>query len=260
MNNEIPGTSPCPINPSAKAAGQTPGACRNQTGRGHGQWHTIAEAAASLGVHPRTIERRASAGRLRKRTVDGSPQVLVADSDLPGKAGGMSGADRGMRGDTAAVTEAIDAMVGQSQRQLVQAGGAVEGWKIATERVDAELARTRRSGQLAWSAVMALAVTLLIGTWWSTNAITGTQSGLAAEKQQGVAIAEQFANLRADAQAQASTLRQQLAGRAAEADRLATEASRIAAERDRLRDELQVLAAEKQRLGAAESDTSSIGP
>src|SRR5690242_18025266 len=42
------------------------------------KWMTVAAAAATINVHPRTIERRIAAGRIEsRRTDDGQLQVLI---------------------------------------------------------------------------------------------------------------------------------------------------------------------------------------
>ena len=48
------------------------------------KWMTVAAAAATLNVHPRTIERRIAAGRIEsRRTDDGQLQVLINAPDDP---------------------------------------------------------------------------------------------------------------------------------------------------------------------------------
>src|SRR4051812_37744521 len=45
-------------------------------------WMTVAEAAISLKVHPRTIERRIAGGKIQaQRSEDGTLQVLIAMPD-----------------------------------------------------------------------------------------------------------------------------------------------------------------------------------
>src|SRR5262245_12070580 len=53
-------------------------------------WMTIAEAAAALKVHPRTIERRIAGGKVQtRRTDDGLLQVQI---DVPDSSGPVPGA------------------------------------------------------------------------------------------------------------------------------------------------------------------------
>src|SRR3954454_20820889 len=48
------------------------------------KWLTIAAAAATLDVHPRTIERRIASGKIQtRRADDGQVQVLVDVTDEP---------------------------------------------------------------------------------------------------------------------------------------------------------------------------------
>ena len=48
------------------------------------KWMTIAAAAATLNVHPRTIERRIASNKIQsRRTDDGQQQVLIDVPDMP---------------------------------------------------------------------------------------------------------------------------------------------------------------------------------
>ena len=56
------------------------------------KWMTVAAAAATLNVHPRTIERRIASAKIEsRRTDDGQLQVQINAPDDP------PGADRGVR-------------------------------------------------------------------------------------------------------------------------------------------------------------------
>ena len=221
------------------------------------KWLTMPEAAVALEISTRTLQRRISKSWYPTRCqTDGRREVLA---DTPGDTDG----------------QVADTLVQARDRQLQLAGGTIAAWQKLADTADTQTLRSRRVAAGALSIVTVLASALLVGTWWSTKTITGIQTALDAEKQQRVALGVQLHNLRADAQAQASTLRQQLADRGAEADRLASDAARIAIERDRLRDELvgarqaldvanAVLDAQKQRLAAADqtssADMTSVGP
>ena len=48
------------------------------------QWMSVAEAAATMKVHPRTVERRLAAGKIEsRRGADGQVQILVTVPDAP---------------------------------------------------------------------------------------------------------------------------------------------------------------------------------
>src|SRR5450432_4198370 len=50
-------------------------------------WMTVAEAAATLKVHPRTIERRIASGKIQtRRADDGQVQMLISTPDMPDNA------------------------------------------------------------------------------------------------------------------------------------------------------------------------------
>jgi len=132
------------------------------------KWMSVAEAAATLRVHTRTIERRIAGGKIQSRRADdGLLQVMISLSDEPDNAP-----------DTAleTVRELADNQVSLatgSASALVKfarddANHARQ--ELATVRQDA--VRARHSALAAWCVVAALAVGATVAVGWTTQKIT----------------------------------------------------------------------------------------
>ena len=248
LNDTMPGSVPGMPEPPTDA-GQTPGAQDHHLDDGAGQWRTVAEAAAILGVHPRTVERRANAGRLQKRTVDGSPQVWVPDGELPGNAGHMPGA---VPGDLPTITEAIDAMSDQGQRQMVLASGAITGWKQAADQAQAEVIRSKRTSVALAGALAVLVVAGGVGLWWGTRAVTTEQAHkdtltarLEASSVRVRELADQVAAERQGAEVRIEALNDRLRQASSQADVMAFQLDRAMTDLEQARAERDALEAKQ---------------
>ena len=129
------------------------------------QWTSVAEAAAYLKVHPRTIERRINSGKLQSRRADdGQVQVCVEAPDPVEPTG----------------PDALETVKELADRQVdIAAGSASAIVRIAhdaAERANTdlviarqELTVARRSGRAAWVAVGVLATLLPIAVMAMLN-------------------------------------------------------------------------------------------
>jgi len=131
-------------------------------------WMSIAEAAASMKVHTRTIERRIAAGRVQTRRTDaGLLQVLI---DLPDMSDTAPGAAletvRELAADQVSLaTGSASALVKFAQDD---AGRARE--EIIVVRQHARRAQT--SALAAWLVVAMLGVGVTIAVGWTASKIT----------------------------------------------------------------------------------------
>src|SRR5438046_2838712 len=152
------------------------------------KWMTVAAAAATLNVHPRTIERRIASGKIEShRTDDGQLQVLINAPDDP-PAGGAG-------------AEAFETVKELAQDQVSLATGSasalVKFAQADSERARHELdlvrhdaGRARQSAKLAWLAVSAMTAAVCIAVGWTTHKITRSDDDIRVLTQQAQAIRE----------------------------------------------------------------------
>jgi excisionase family DNA binding protein len=155
------------------------------------KWMTVAAAAATLNVHPRTIERRIASGKIEsRRTDDGQLQVLINAPD-----------------DPLAATEAFETVKELAQDQVSLATGSASALvKFAQDdaararheldivRLDA--GRARQSAKFAWLAVGAMAAAVCIAVGWTTHKLTRSDDDIRALTQQAQATREDADRMR----------------------------------------------------------------
>src|SRR3990170_1289630 len=131
------------------------------------KWMTVAAAAASLNVHPRTIERRIASNKIEsRRSDDGQLQVLI---DVP---------------DTAEpATDPFDTVRELAQDQVSLATGSAPAL-VRFAQDDAQRARTelsiarqdadsaRRGARRAWAAVALVTITVCGAVGWVSHKVT----------------------------------------------------------------------------------------
>lgn len=160
------------------------------------KWMTVAAAAATLNVHPRTIERRIASGKIEsRRTDDGQLQVLINAPDDP-SAGGAG-------------AEAFETVKELAQDQVSLATGSASAL-VKFAQQDAERARheldlvrhdagrARQSAKLAWLAVSAMAAAVCIAVAWTTHKITRSDDDIRVLTQQAQAIRDDASRMRSE--------------------------------------------------------------
>lgn len=134
------------------------------------KWLTLAQAAAALKVHPRTVERQIKTGKLQsRRTEVGQLEVCIDLAD-----------------DTSSASEALAVVAGQADHQVQLALGATSALVKAAQD-DAHLARTetlrawseariaRRGAGVAWATLGIMAAGLMVAVGWSSSTMTRSQ-------------------------------------------------------------------------------------
>jgi excisionase family DNA binding protein len=170
------------------------------------QWMTVAEAAAYLRVHPRTIERRLAAGKLASgRAEDGQVVVRIEVPDEPEADGAP---------DNDVNDAAFEAVKELADRQVDIAAGSASAIVRMTQELaeratqdlaicKTELQVARKSSRVAWITVGLLGGTLtaaLMGT------ITWSGRTLADERANVRVLGEKLQEVRQDKQALARDL------------------------------------------------------
>ena len=169
------------------------------------EWVTVAVAASRLGVHPRTVERRAASGKLTaRRAADGTVQIeLPAEASKP-------------------TAEAVaDVLAVQADRQIQLAGAIVGASERELATVRAELAGAKRLSRWAWgsfAAVVAIGATGAAGVAWAWS---GTTERLRGDLRVAEARAEAVQAIANASAAEAARLREDLAAARRLSDTLA---------------------------------------
>lgn len=136
------------------------------------QWMSVAEAAATMKVHPRTVERRIASGKIEsRRSADGQVQILVGVPDViePLSSQAMDTvkelADRQV--DIAAGS--ASALIHVAQEQTMRAES-----QLILARQDA--GRYRKETQMAMGLVAAMLIFVMVAVGWCTHSITNARA------------------------------------------------------------------------------------
>jgi hypothetical protein len=155
------------------------------------EWLSVAQAAAALKVHPRTIERRMVANKIESRkNDDGQVQVLITLPDLP---------------EPAPSTEAVSSEAFETVKELanqqvdIAAGSASALVRVAQEqahRAENQLlvarqdaGRYRRESRFAVGLVAVILVMVIGAVFWCTREITQSQADVRRASESAAAAA-----------------------------------------------------------------------
>jgi hypothetical protein len=166
------------------------------------RWMTLAAAAATLNVHPRTIERRIASQKIQsRRTDDGQLQLLVNVPDSADAAPDPLETVKELAHDQVTLaTGSASALVKFAQDDAIRA-------RQELDHVRQDAGRARHEAKVAWSALAAIGLAICVAVGWTSFRIARTSEQLRA-------LDEQTAQVRAESQ-------------------------RLMIERDRARDEVQ---------------------
>ena len=133
------------------------------------KWMTVAAAAATLNVHPRTIERRISSGKIEsRRTDDGQLQVQInAPDEAPNGAEAFETVKELAQDQVTLATGSASALVKFAQQDAERARG-----ELQLVREDA--GRARQSAKVAWIAVAGMAAAICVAVGWTSYKVTRT--------------------------------------------------------------------------------------
>jgi hypothetical protein len=147
------------------------------------KWMTLAAAAATINVHPRTIERRIASGKIQtRRADDGQLQVLINAPD-----------------SNQSCSDPLETVKELAQDQVSLATGSASALvKFAQDDAnrawqELEVARrdARRVGQgakLAWSAVALMSAAICVAVGWTSYRIAKSSEQLRALEQQSAQV------------------------------------------------------------------------
>ena len=201
------------------------------------KWMTVAAAAASLNVHPRTIERRIASNKIEsRRSDDGQLQVLIDVPDTAEPAADPLETVRELAQDQVSLaTGSASALVRFAQDDAERARTELS---VARQEVDS----ARRGARFAWAAVALMTVSVCGAVGWVSHKVTKSDGDIRA-------LTERARTMESEAQqllTERNTL--QSLAQAAEVER-AEAAGRLAAYVEQSAKQAEILAAQ-----AAESD------
>jgi hypothetical protein len=131
------------------------------------KWMTVAEAAATLKVHPRTIERRIAAARIQSRRADdGQVQVLISAPDMPD-----NGSDQAFETVRELAVDQITLAKGSASALVKFAQDDANRSRGEVYLVRQDVGRARRSALAAWCVVAALGISVCVAVGWTAQKI-----------------------------------------------------------------------------------------
>ena len=155
------------------------------------RWMTLAAAAATLNVHPRTIERRIASGRIEsRRTDDGQLQVLLVNApDAPPATPDPLETVKELAQDQVSLaTGSASAIVRLAQADADRARG-----ELALVRQEAE--RARRGARVAWGSVALMATAVCVAVGWTSFKVTQSHEQLRTLNDQAARVEREAGQL-----------------------------------------------------------------
>ena len=135
------------------------------------KWLTVAEAAAALKCHTRTIERRIASGKLQtRRADDGLLQVLLHVPDEPDV--GSPAPDQAFETVRELADNQVSLVTGSASALVKFAQDDATRAREELDIIRQEAGRARRSALAAWIVVASLAVGVVIAVGWTASKIT----------------------------------------------------------------------------------------
>jgi hypothetical protein len=159
------------------------------------KWMSIAAAALTLNVHPRTIERRIASSKIESRRADDG-QLLVL----------INAPDESPTNSTSQ-TEAFETVKELAQDQVSIATGSASAL-VKFAQADAERARTeldiarrdaghaRHHAIFAWSAVAVMTVAICVAVGWTSYKVTRSADDIRTLNERANATEKEAAKLR----------------------------------------------------------------
>ncbi len=187
------------------------------------KWMTVAEAAASLRLHPRTIERRIAGGKIQSRRADdGMLQVLIDLPDTPDTA-----ADTALETVRELADSQVSLATGSASALVKFAQDDAQRAREELSSARQEARRARRAALAGWCVVAAMGLGVCIAVGWTAQKITRANDDV-----------RQLTDYAAKVEREAAKLK----------DATEREARQLASERDTARQEAQAA-----RLAGAEA-------
>jgi excisionase family DNA binding protein len=136
-------------------------------------WMTIEQAAVSLGLSVRTVNRHITAGKLPSRLNEGRREVRIEIPELTSDATGAA-AQVAAAGPAATDLAAPDyeTVLALADNAADKADLAVSAYQNLARSADERIHATRRAANVAWCLVGVLTVAAIVSVGWTSHEIT----------------------------------------------------------------------------------------
>lgn len=140
-------------------------------------WITIEQAAVSLGLSVRTVNRHITAGKLQSRLHEGRREVLIGASDAisnPSIANNTISANALYAGGHVADGTGVDyeTVLALADNAADKADLAVSAYQTLARSADDRIHTTRRATYVAWTLVGVMTLGALGAVGWTSHALT----------------------------------------------------------------------------------------
>lgn len=140
-------------------------------------WITIEQAAVSLGLSVRTVNRHITAGKLQSRLHEGRREVLIGASDATSNASSANNttpANALYAGEHVPDPMAVDyeTVLALADNAADKADLAVSAYQTLARSADDRIHTTRRATYVAWTLVGVMTLGALGAVGWTSHALT----------------------------------------------------------------------------------------
>jgi hypothetical protein len=136
-----------------------------------GSWQTIEQAAVTLKLSVRTINRHISAGKLESRLNEGRREVLVNALDASHLPNPESFNDPAPVGASQSNIDA-ETVLALADNAAEKAEMAVTAYQTLARVADGQVRQARRGARVAWAAVVLMAAGVTVAVGWTTHRLT----------------------------------------------------------------------------------------
>lgn len=139
------------------------------------QWMSVAEAAASLKCHTRTIERRIASGKIQaRRGEDGLLQVLIPLPDAPDTSNDTP--DQAFETVRELADNQVSLVTGSASALVKFAQDDAQRAREQMEIIRVEAHRARKHALAAWLVVAGLGLGVMVAVGWTASKITSANA------------------------------------------------------------------------------------
>ena len=134
-------------------------------------WMTIEQAAVSMGLSVRTVNRHITAGKLESRLNDGRREVRIEIPSGPAEASSPA-VSFVASGTTDLAAPDYETVLALADNAADKADLAVSAYQTLARSADDRIGSTRRVAAVAWSLVGVMALGAIVSVGWTSHKLT----------------------------------------------------------------------------------------